>query len=71
MNAPVPSSRTGDTPADNLLEESILPTWITQRPISLWGFVGIWIGLAVVIATFQYGANGITGGVSLPLGPCR
>ncbi|MET9711009.1 NCS1 family transporter [Nocardiopsis alba] len=67
MNAPAPSSRTGDTPADNLLEESILPTWITQRPISLWGFVWIWIGLAVVIATFQYGANGITGGLSLPM----
>src|SRR5690606_40798743 len=35
--------------------------------ISLWGFIWIWVGLAVVIVTFQYGANGVEGGISLPL----
>jgi NCS1 family nucleobase:cation symporter-1 len=59
--------RPAGRPADHLLEESILPTWLTQRPISLWGFVWIWVGLAVVIVTFQYGANGVEGGVALPV----
>lgn len=65
MNTPTPP-RTDGGSANPLLEESILPTALNQRPISLWGFVWIWIGLAVVIATFQYGANGIMGGLSLP-----
>ncbi|MBB4933519.1 NCS1 family nucleobase:cation symporter-1 [Lipingzhangella halophila] len=54
-------------PTNHLLEESILPTWLTQRPVSLWGFIWIWIGLAVVIVTFQYGANGVEGGFTLPV----
>jgi nucleobase:cation symporter-1, NCS1 family len=48
----------------SLLEESILPVWINQRPISSLGFVYLWIGIAVIIATFQLGANGVAG---LPL----
>jgi NCS1 family nucleobase:cation symporter-1 len=47
-----------------LLEESILPVWLNQRPISALGFVYLWIGIAVIIATFQLGANGVSG---LPL----
>jgi len=47
-----------------LLEESILPVWLNQRPISALGFVYLWIGIAVIIATFQLGANGVAG---LPL----
>ncbi len=66
MAAPAPP-RIQDRSRNRLLEESILPTWLTQRPISLWGFMWIWIGLAVVIVTFQYGANGVEGGVSLPM----
>jgi len=33
-----------------LLEESILPVWLNQRPISALGFVYLWIGIAVIIA---------------------
>lgn len=46
---------------NHLLEESILPVVNSQRPISAIGFSWIWIGIAVMIATFQLGANGITG----------
>jgi nucleobase:cation symporter-1, NCS1 family len=50
----------------HLLEESILPTWLNQRAVTFWGFNYIWIGLAVVIVTFQYGANGVEAGYTLP-----
>nr|WP_299244940.1 NCS1 family transporter [uncultured Halomonas sp.] len=53
-----------ETPRNKLLEQSILPVAINQKPISALGFVWIWIGIAVMIATFQLGANGVTG---LPL----
>lgn len=49
---------------NHLLEESILPVRMRQRSISALGFVWIWIGMAVIIATFQLGANGVAG---LPL----
>ncbi|MCY9785969.1 NCS1 family transporter [Nocardiopsis sp. EMB25] len=66
MEPSVPS-HAPDRGTNHLVEESILPTWLTQRPISLLGFVWIWVGLAVVIVTFQYGANGVEGGVTLPV----
>lgn len=50
----------------HLLEESILPTWLNQRAVTFWGFNYIWIGLAVVIVTFQYGANGVEAGYTIP-----
>lgn len=43
----------------HLLEESILPVLQKQRKIGTWGFVYIWIGIAVIIATFQLGATGV------------
>jgi nucleobase:cation symporter-1, NCS1 family len=52
--------------SDRLLEESILPTWLNQRALTFWGFNYIWIGLAVVIVTFQYGANGVEAGYTVP-----
>ncbi len=61
------SKAPGATPgarANHLLEESILPVRLGQRTISALGFVWIWIGMAVIIATFQLGANGVAG---LPL----
>ncbi|WP_017596246.1 NCS1 family transporter [Nocardiopsis potens] len=67
MDASTPPRAAGERPGGHLLEESILPTWLNQRPISLWGFIWIWVGLAVVIVTFQYGANGVEGGIPLPL----
>ncbi len=52
-------------PAPNhLMEESILPVRIRERSITALGFVWLWIGMAVIIATFQLGANGVAG---LPL----
>jgi NCS1 family nucleobase:cation symporter-1 len=50
----------------HLLEESILPTWLNQRAVTFWGFNYIWIGLAVVIVTFQYVANGVEAGYTVP-----
>lgn len=48
----------------HLLEASILPVWLNQRTIGGLGYVWIWIGMAVIIATFQLGAGGVAG---LPL----
>src|SRR5690606_41965478 len=67
MDASTAPPAAEERPGGHLLEESCLPTWLNQRPISLWGFIWIWVGLAVVIVTFQYGANGVEGGISLPL----
>jgi NCS1 family nucleobase:cation symporter-1 len=49
---------------NHLLEESILPVRLRERTIGALGFVWIWIGMAVIIATFQLGAGGVAG---LPL----
>ena len=48
-----------------LIEESILPTQLGQRPIGLLGYAWIWVGIAVIIATYSLGATGIQGGFSL------
>lgn len=48
-----------------LVEESILPVQLNQRPIGLWGYAWIWVGIAVIIATYSLGATGIGGGVGL------
>lgn len=48
-----------------LIEESILPTSLAQRPISAYGYAWIWIGIAVIIATYSLGASGVANGVSL------
>ncbi|MGF7007887.1 NCS1 family transporter [Hoeflea sp. 108] len=48
-----------------LIEESILPTTLSQRPISMLGYAWIWIGIAVIIATFSLGATGVGGGIPL------
>lgn len=54
-----PSDRTA------LIEESILPTRASQRPIGMLGYAWIWIGIAVIIATYSLGAAGIGGGFTL------
>ncbi|WP_138469143.1 NCS1 family transporter [Poseidonocella sp. HB161398] len=48
-----------------LIEESILPTLNGQRPIGWLGYAWIWVGIAVIIATYSLGASGIAGGVPL------
>ena len=48
-----------------LIEESILPTGLDQRPIGAWGYAWIWVGIAVIIATFSLGAAGVQGGIGL------
>lgn len=59
-----------DNPADRpvseaLIEESILPTSLAQRPISAYSYAWIWIGIAVIIATYSLGASGVENGISL------
>lgn len=49
-----------------LMEPSILPVWLNQRVISNRGYIGLWISMAVIIATFQLGAGGVAG-LSLPV----
>lgn len=58
------TSSSGTRAKNHLMEESILPVRNRERSISALGFVWIWIGMAVIIATFQLGANGVVG---LPL----
>ncbi|WP_146592275.1 NCS1 family transporter [Puniceibacterium confluentis] len=48
-----------------LVEESILPTLLGQRPIGMLGYAWIWVGIAVIIATYSLGAAGVGGGVPL------
>lgn len=48
-----------------LIEESILPTLLGQRPIGLMGYAWIWVGIAVIIATYSLGAAGVGGGIPL------
>ncbi len=49
----------------SLIDESILPTRAVQRPIGWLGYCWIWVGIAVMIATFALGAGGVEGGVKL------
>ena len=49
----------------SLIEESILPTRAGQRPIGMLGYAWIWVGIAVIIATYSLGATGIQGGFGL------
>jgi NCS1 family nucleobase:cation symporter-1 len=44
---------------NSLISKDIVPTLAKQRVISGVGFFNIWVGMAVIIATFQIGANGI------------
>ncbi|WP_158735866.1 NCS1 family transporter [Alteribacillus sp. YIM 98480] len=44
---------------NTLISKDIVPTFGRQRVISGLGFFNIWVGMAVIIATFQIGANGI------------
>lgn len=48
-----------------LIEESILPTLLGQRPLGLLGYAWIMVGIAVMIATYSLGAAGVEGGISL------
>ena len=63
MSAATSPTGTGQR-KNHLIEESILPVRNRERTIRALGFVWIWIGMAVIIATFQLGANGVVG---LPL----
>ncbi len=57
--------KTAEHERSSLIEESILPTHLNQRPISMLGYAWIWVGIAVIIATYSLGAAGVGGGVSL------
>jgi NCS1 family nucleobase:cation symporter-1 len=43
----------------SLISKEILPVKGSQRVISGYGFFNIWVGMAVIIATFMIGGNGI------------
>jgi NCS1 family nucleobase:cation symporter-1 len=43
----------------SLISKEILPVKGDQRVISGYGFFNIWVGMAVIIATFMIGGNGI------------
>lgn len=43
-----------------LVSKEIIPTFYKDRVVSGFGFFNIWVGMAVIIATFQIGANGIS-----------
>ncbi|SNT73952.1 NCS1 family transporter [Paracoccus seriniphilus] len=51
--------------SEALIEESILPTSLNQRPIGMLGYAWIWVGIAVIIATYSLGAGGVAGGIPL------
>ena len=42
-----------------LISKDIVPTIFKERSISGYGFFNIWVGMAVMLATFQIGASGI------------
>lgn len=44
---------------NSLITKDIVPTLKRHRIITGFGFFNIWVGMAVIIATFQIGANGI------------
>ena len=44
-----------------LIEESILPTRASQRPIGMLGYAWIWVGIVVIITTYSLGTTGIQG----------
>ncbi|EXX87045.1 nitrate reductase [Paenibacillus darwinianus] len=48
-----------DNRFNSLVSKDIVPVKSGQRVISGWGFLNIWVGMAVIIATFLIGANGI------------
>lgn len=58
--ASTPTGTAGDR-GNHLLEESILPVPIAGRQFGTMGFVYIWIGMAVIVATFSLGATGVSG----------
>ncbi|THD85494.1 nitrate reductase [Aliigemmobacter aestuarii] len=62
----IDNSRERSSDRTSLIEESILPTRASQRPIGMLGYAWIWVGIAVIIATYSLGAAGIGGG--FPLG---
>ncbi|MDM7255368.1 MAG: cytosine permease, partial [Paracoccus sp. (in: a-proteobacteria)] len=59
------SSAATGTGRSALIEDAILPTTLDQRPIGFWGYAWIWIGIAVIIATYSLGASVVEGGVPL------
>lgn len=64
MTATDTTARSGPA-RDGLIEESILPTQLNQRPLSMMGYAWMFVGIAVIIAGYSLGAAGIGGGVPL------
>ena len=55
-------ARAPEKPKGNtLISEDILPIVSTRRSLGGLGFANIWIGMAIVISVFSFGASGIEG----------
>ena len=64
MTATDPAGR--PAAAENpLVEASLLPTRFADRSIGRWSYIWIWVGIAVIIATYSLGATGVSGGLDL------
>ena len=49
------------TSANTLVSEDIVPITSVKRSLGGLGFANIWIGMAIVISVFSFGASGIEG----------
>lgn len=56
-----------DVEKSALVSPDILPTRTKDRVVSGIGFLWIWVGMTVIIATFTIGAAGLAAGLPLPL----
>src|SRR5699024_5829675 len=44
---------------NTLISKDIAPTLHQEKEVSSWGFFNIWIGMSVMLAVFETGANGL------------
>lgn len=51
----------GENKKNTLISEDILPVTSKKRSLGGLGFANIWIGMAIVISVFSFGASGIDG----------
>lgn len=56
-----PARAPAKTKGNTLISEDILPIVSTRRSLGGLGFANIWIGMAIVISVFSFGASGIEG----------
>ena len=55
------STKVKENKKSTLISEDILPITSKKRTLGGLGFANIWIGMAIVISVFSFGASGIDG----------